>query len=409
MLAALLLVVARPAQAQQIDPDLLHRDSLIAGSQSQDFITASLLVITPGDEIYSAFGHTALRMQCPSKGLDYCFSFQTDESWAGYLAFMAGQSNAGFVPILTSEFLPPYRRDGRGITQYALNLTPQEKQELWRNLDQDMLQGSYRKFNLLQNNCASMSDYKLEEILGKFGEEIVVNQWPQAHSLINGEGVKWLSRRRPWAQVVFMTFMGTEADIYWPQEQRLSPELIASVLQHSVIRPYGETSGTSSRPVLTGQQQQIMPCRNAYDASHEWFTPTVAGIAVLALTLLIAALLMRHPKRCLATRVLAWAGAVAYLLFSLFLLYVTLVSGLFGTHWNWLLLPFNPLPLLLWLIGRHKAWRWRLWAGCAVVLVAFVVIVPFVTCQLLPFHYLVAASLAVICAAKARLAKCDKG
>lgn len=199
-----------------------------AATDSSRFVTASLLVITPGPDIYSVLGHTALRMQCPSKGLDYCFSFETETGLAGYLSFFAGQSHAGFMPVPTATFLAGYRQQGRGVTQYDLNLTPHEKQELWRALDNDMLEGAHRKFNLIQNNCTSMALLKIESILDDEG--IDFRRMPAPMYYKNGRGVEYLSRRSPWAQFLFMTFLGSEADTDWPLENKMNPELIIPVL-----------------------------------------------------------------------------------------------------------------------------------------------------------------------------------
>lgn len=32
------------------------------------------------------------------------------------------------------------------------------------------------------------------------------------------------------------------------------------------------------------------------------------------------------------------------------------VTCLFGLHWNWYLIVFNPLPLALWIVARKKPW-----------------------------------------------------
>jgi len=40
-----------------------------------DAIRLSLLTCAPGDEIYSYFGHTAIRYEEPSKGIDWVFNY----------------------------------------------------------------------------------------------------------------------------------------------------------------------------------------------------------------------------------------------------------------------------------------------------------------------------------------------
>lgn len=391
-------------------------------SDSAHFVTASMVVITPGPDIPSVFGHNAIRMECPSKGLDYCFSFEAEGGFLGYLKFFAGQSRAGFVPVPTQEYLAPYQREGRGATQYELNLTPHEKQELWRALDEDMLDGAHRKFTLIQSNCASMSMFMLESILD--GEYFDFRKWPQPLTMINGKLLPWLSRRSPWGQFLFMTFLGSEADCYWEQEYRISPSLIIPVLRNTRIRKAapplqgGEQASGYGRPALTGASKVLLPMRNAYDQASP-LTPNIFFGALLAIAVIytIAAVVGRRRKmnkaqQDITTPVAAvtqsqtkaaslpFRGGLGwglYFLVSLFLLYVTLVSGLFGVHWNWLLIPFNPLPAVVWLLWRRRPWYPKVWWAYAAVLAAFVAVVPWLTIQLQPAHYMLVATLAVLC------------
>ena len=84
---------------------------------------------------------------------------------------------------------------------------------------------------------------------------------------------------------------------------------------------------------------------------------------------------------------------------GLVLIYTSLVSGLFGVHWNWYLIPFNPLPLVIWLIlGKRKGF-YKVYLFYAAVLVLFILATP-LSEQLDLTHQLIIASLAVRCLGK---------
>ena len=53
-------------------------------------ITVSLLSVAPGYTAYTAHGHCALRMQCPSAGLDISFTYGLDDTVENRLAFFSG-------------------------------------------------------------------------------------------------------------------------------------------------------------------------------------------------------------------------------------------------------------------------------------------------------------------------------
>ncbi len=85
---------------------------------------------------------------------------------------------------------------------------------------------------------------------------------------------------------------------------------------------------------------------------------------------------------------------------GILLLYLSAVSGLFGIHWNWYLIPFNPLPLVLWLCCRKQPWYPKVFVFYTVVLVLFILATP-LSSQLDIEHQLITATLAIRCAAKA--------
>ena len=66
ILMALLLFSSEFASHAQQSPD----DDIMAVMNHPEYIEASLLVVSPGKAVYSAGGHLAIRMQCPSKDIN---------------------------------------------------------------------------------------------------------------------------------------------------------------------------------------------------------------------------------------------------------------------------------------------------------------------------------------------------
>ena len=93
-----------------------------------DFIKVSVLVAQPGNVLYSCIGHAFMRMECPERHLDYCFSYESEDVSRRVLTFLAGRLKMGMVAIPTSDFLNIYRDSNRGVTSYELHLSVQQKQ-----------------------------------------------------------------------------------------------------------------------------------------------------------------------------------------------------------------------------------------------------------------------------------------
>ena len=363
-------------------------DTLIPGSQRDDFVNASLLIASPGNSIYSVFGHCALRLQCPSQHLDYVYTFETESGLAGYMKFFAGQSKAGFAAISPKEYLTAYRREGRGVMAYPINLTPHEKQELWRALDNDMVQGPHRKYNLIKNQCLSMSLLTVESILER--EYISFKGIPN-HLVHKNNGclVRYYSRMSPWGQFLYMTFMGSEADDTWDIEYTLAPESMPYLLRESKII---SADHTQRRAFMKGNPQQLLS--TTFIPTPSSVSPSLFFGFLLVMTFFLTLLQVKGCCRQL-THYVDVALFVFQSIAGLFLLYVTLVTGLFGLHWNWYLIPFNPIPCLFWICFRHRSWYGRLFNLYAAILILFIPLMFFVTEQADIPHALLISILAI--------------
>lgn len=374
-----------------IDSNAQNQDSVVVAPDSSNFVTASVLIISPTHAVYSVFGHTAIRMECPVHHLDYVFTFESDPSVSGFITFFAGKAEAKFVAVPTEEFLRDVKLIGRGIKQYELNLTHHEKQELWRHLDEDMVEGAHRKFNLLLNNCVSMTVLKLHQSC--IDERLT---WKDDMCMLtqdNGDYVRQCVHRSPWAEFLFITFMGSVCDEYYDYESRLCPEnLIGELKKASFVSEQNQ----GKRPVLTRKEKELLT--ETYVPRMTILTPSIVFGFLLLLTCFLTYAEWRwqwfKSARCFDSMLLTIQSLI-----GLVLLYITFVSELLGSHFNWYLIPFNPLPLILWLCLRKQKNYGRVYLLYTVVLVAFIALTPFLS-QLDVPHQMITMVLAVRCGSK---------
>ena len=133
----------------------LPDSSIVVLPDSSNFVTTSLLIVTPANSLYSVFGHAALRMQCPAYHLDYVFTFESDPEVSDFVRFFMGKARARYVSVPSQTFFNQISKEERGLTQYELNLTHHQKQNLWRVFDESVAEGDRWRFSL-RNNCVSM-------------------------------------------------------------------------------------------------------------------------------------------------------------------------------------------------------------------------------------------------------------
>ncbi len=358
---------------------------------SSNFVKASLLEVAPASDIYSVFGHSAVRMECPMHHLDYTFSFESDPSVGGFITFFAGKAKAFFVAVPTEEFLEVQEREGRSITQRELLLTLHEKQELWRLLDNDMLEGPHRKFNLLLSNCVSTTVAKIKECC--IGEHLEWGPWEDRMLLNNGDLVRYNARRSAWAEFLFVTFLGTGYDDYYDQETRLCPENLEQVLSKASFK--NDSTGIR-RPVISDKEETLLSVAEKPAAATP--SPTMV-FGLLLLFVVMVTIAERWHKAAGLARCTDVVLFVTQSVIGLLLMYVTLVSEIFGLLWNWYLIPFNPVPLLLWLVLRKRKDFGKVYLVYTVVLVGFMLLTPLISQLDIP-HQLITAAMAVRCGSK---------
>lgn len=351
---------------------------------SSNFVKASLIVITPTDIIYSSLGHCAIRMECPSENLDYCFSLETDVQPSEYMRFFNGETKAAVRAIPSKDYIEECQRQGRGITQYELNLTTREKQLLWKNLDEEMMKPPHLNFNFLNTNCVMMVIIMIQNAL--VDEHIDYGQLPYYAICKNGDGLRLLTKDTPWYQFIYITLSGSICDDHFAMEYRMTPLSLIEVFKKAqIVNNDGRRFLLKERPTTLAQQ--------AYFMKASKITPTILFTILLILVVIITIGEWRWGWNKAARLIDTILFSIQFVL-GLILCYTTLVSNLFAAHWNWYLIPCNPLPLFFLLLWGRKKHFGRIYLFYTIVLILFILSTP-LSSQLDIDHQLITAMFAV--------------
>ncbi len=355
---------------------------------SSNFVTASLLVIEPGPKTVSAMGHSAIRLECPVHNLDYCFTLENNPEYST-LSFILGKTPAHDIAVPTNEFLKEFVAEKRRVMQYELNLTLHEKQELWRAADIEFSNEGNRLFNYSYDgtdNCTSICLELIEQAL--IDEKIVVDKMPSILTKNNGTYFRHMSRRSPWVQFLLITLAGTACDETWDMRNRMAPEVIIPLFEHSYFE-----GQQRKRAMLKGEGKELV--RGGAQIAPNPITPVWVFGGLLVLALIISLLQFFHIGKNLV-RLFDIGLFIFQLLIALLLLTTSSYGSIVGTHWNWYLIPFNPLPLIIWLIWRKHKGFYKVYLFYTAVLVLFILATPLSEQLDLP-HQLITATLAVRC------------
>jgi hypothetical protein len=127
----------------------------------------SLYTCGSGDDLYSLFGHTALRVLDEANGIDRIYNYGTFSfSSDFYYKFTKGQLNYALSAYRFDSFEDEYRYDQRYIKQQVLNLTHKQKEEMFTFLEVNaMPQNRYYLYDFFYDNCSTRPRDVFEQII----------------------------------------------------------------------------------------------------------------------------------------------------------------------------------------------------------------------------------------------------
>ena len=132
--------------------------NFLAAQADSSKLQISILTCSPGNELYSIFGHTALRIIDSTNGSDIVFNYGTfDFNDPNFLMkFTRGKLDYFLSQEYTSDFFASYQYEGRTITEQVLQLTSWQK----KNIQEALLinlsgNNKFYKYDFLFDNCTT--------------------------------------------------------------------------------------------------------------------------------------------------------------------------------------------------------------------------------------------------------------
>lgn len=293
-------------------------------------------------------GHACLRLQCPTHGLDFVFSEESEDTRNKVLQFFAGNLKMGVRAVPTQKYVDEYAEEGRGVQEYMLNLPIKVKQRLWQQMD-GRLELEDAPYDYMNRSCAVRVLSWLEDAIDT--DSLQYAPWGEKYNKTRKE-LAADSIMNPWGHVFLSTFIAGEAndaDVSY-QSKVMIPSNLVEVINGA--KAYG-------KPLVNGTPKTLL--KKTKEIRYTWFTPDM--FAIILLLIAIANVFVR--KALLRIPVLVIGSAI-----GCFVLYLLCFSDLTCTEWNWLVVPFFPLPLLAWKWRKH--WALPMAAICIVWSIAMV-------------------------------------
>jgi len=143
LLILLAMLAFQPkVQAQQLSPEA----------------SISILTCNPGEEAYSMYGHSAIRVNDPTQHLDAVFNYGvfSFESNDFLYRFAKGQTDYLMMGQRFVSWLPEYNEEKRSVYEQVLNLSPEGKNKLFQALIENAKpENRVYRYNFFVDNCAT--------------------------------------------------------------------------------------------------------------------------------------------------------------------------------------------------------------------------------------------------------------
>lgn len=304
----------------------------------------SLMTLAPGTELYSSFGHTAIRIYDPTNGIDRVYNYGTFDFRTEnfYLKFMRGTLPYQLSVSDVYNTVYAAQLENRSIKEQVLNLTPSQRQRLAALLDTNYLpQNRSYNYKFYYDNCSS----RPRDIIVKAAADSI--RFSKSFNLGEKSFREWMNDYlgdKPWARFGMNIGLGRPADETATdfQEMYLPENLYQQFAHASIIQPNGQPA-----PLVLADQTVFQAVRSPQPPIPFYATPEfVFGMLLLAVCILTGRQLRRQQSGYWLDRVLfGFAGICGWILF---LLWVATDHGV--TAWNpslvWLA-PFH-MPLIFW-------------------------------------------------------------
>lgn len=352
-----------------------------------DSVEVSLLTCAPHEEVYSLYGHSALRWHDLHSGQDIAFNWGIFNFQKPYfvLRFVFGLTDYELGVADYESFANYYRRWGAMVTEQVLNLTAKEKYELQKLLAENYLpENRVYRYNYFYDNCSTRPRDMVERCIdGTVQYEPRRDFEPSFRQMIHEK-----TGRHDWVTEGNDLLLGLRADMKTKrQEQEFLPDNLMYDFDYAqVLRDDG-----SIRPLVGDRRMAVQPGVQMVERDFI-VSPAEVGVMLLVVSILIAIGEWRRRKTfkywdAFLMTVTGLAGCI---------LFVMLFSQHPATSTNLQLLLVNPVHLFF-LPAVLRRRRTRYWTVLLVMLLLllvgaffqhFAVLTPFLALSLL-IRYLI--------------------
>ena len=250
---------------------------LCTSAQDSSRIRISLLTCTPGEELYSTFGHSALRIIDSNSVTDHVYNFGTfNFDDAGfYLKFIRGQLRYYVNVEEFEDFKFSYITENRGITEQLLNFSAAEKIAIHRALIENIKEeNKFYMYDFFYDNCTT----RLRDIIVKFHSPtpLLPAVMPTKYTFRNAIHQYLDNNHKCWSKFGIDILLGAPTDAVMTSSQQ---QFLPENLMHALDSTQNTNMVSSSKNLYLLSDVNNKP---------SFFTPLFLFSSILALFIIVS-------------------------------------------------------------------------------------------------------------------------
>ncbi len=252
----------------------------------------SIITCDPGNELYSTFGHSAIRVRDPLLRIDKVYNYGTFnfETPNFYLKFTKGQLDYMLTVSHYKYFVIAYMKENRGIREQLLNLSHEQKLQIYAFLENNALpENMYYRYDFFFDNCATRVKDVLKNVLK---DDIILPENNEADEKSFKELIKPYLKGKDWERFGIHLCLGQPAnEIASAEESTFLPDRLEQVFNQTQIRING-----SPTPIVKEKRVLFTP-KEKLKAESGFFTPFMVFSFILLLTILLTFIEYKKERR----------------------------------------------------------------------------------------------------------------
>lgn len=204
-----------------------------SNSELSDSSCISLLTVSSGDELYSAFGHTGIRIIDYKKNFDIIYNYGTfDFNQPNfYTNFVKGKMRYRISVDRFEDFIEEYTYEKRSVAEQTLNLTALDKQKIFSFLYTNALPENREYFyDFFWDNCATRPRDVFEQVLGNRLQYHTNNASFETNKTMH-DMLRICIGNRAWVDYGFDLVLGLPCEVIAsPRDQTFLPAYLAKYI-----------------------------------------------------------------------------------------------------------------------------------------------------------------------------------